>query len=71
MEPMTFTVLRFDGDYAILKRTDCEIDAEIPMARALLPEEITEGCMLLRFYNSTETQKHRPCCLARTVFYLL
>lgn len=47
MEPMTFTVLRFDGDYAILKRTDCEIDAEIPMARALLPEEITEGCTLL------------------------
>ena len=38
MEPMTFTVLRFDGDYAILKRTDCESDAEIPMARALLPE---------------------------------
>lgn len=47
MEPMTFTVLRFDGDYAILKRTDCESDAEIPMARALLPEEITEGCTLL------------------------
>lgn len=57
MEPMTFTVLRFDGDYAILKRTDCESDAEIPMARALLPEEITEGCTLLyedfstRFYD--------------------
>ena len=44
MEPMTFTVLRFDGDYAILKRTDCESDAEIPMARALLPEPPVQFC---------------------------
>ena len=44
---MTFTVRRFDGDYAVLQRTDCECDAEIPMERALLPEGITEGCTLL------------------------
>lgn len=47
MEPMTFTVLRIDGDYAVLQRADQESDAEIPLARALLPEEITEGCTLL------------------------
>ncbi len=43
---MEFTVLRFDGDYAVLKRIDEENDTEIPLARALLPEEITEGCRL-------------------------
>ncbi len=43
---MEFTVLRFDGDYAVLKRIYEENDTEIPLARALLPEEITEGCRL-------------------------
>lgn len=47
MEEMYFTVLRLDGDYAILKRTDIESDTEIPLARALLPEEINEGTQLL------------------------
>ena len=37
MEEMEFTVLRLDGDYAILSAE--ESDAQIPMARALLPEE--------------------------------
>ncbi len=45
MEKMEFTVLRLDGDYAILSAE--ESDAQIPMARALLPEEITEGTRLL------------------------
>lgn len=46
MEDMQFIVLRLDGDYAILRRTDIESDAEIPLARALLPEEIAEGTRL-------------------------
>lgn len=46
METMHFVVLKIDGDYAILKRTDIENNAEIPLARALLPQEIDEGTCL-------------------------
>lgn len=46
MEIMYFKVLRLDGDYAILQRTDIESDTEIPLARALLPREADEGCVL-------------------------
>lgn len=47
MEDMHFVVLRIDGDYAILKRTDIESETEIPLARALLPEGLEEGARLL------------------------
>ena len=47
MEEMQFRVLRIDGDYAILQRTDLESETEIPLARALLPEEIEVGTQLL------------------------
>lgn len=47
MEEMYFEVLRLDGDYAVLKRTDIESETEIPLARALLPQEIQEGTRLL------------------------
>lgn len=47
MEEMQFIVLRLDGDYAVLRRTDTETDIEIPLARALLPAEAAEGTRLL------------------------
>lgn len=37
-------VLRIDGDYAILRRTDDPAAEEIMVARALLPDDISEGC---------------------------
>ena len=41
-----YIVERIDGDYAMLKRID-EPQSELKMvARALLPEEITEGTKL-------------------------
>lgn len=39
-------VKRLDGDYGILIRTDDPAGEEFMVARALLPEEITEGCLL-------------------------
>lgn len=47
MEEMRLRVLRMDGDYAILQRIDAECETEIPLARALLPEEIEVGTQLL------------------------
>ena len=47
MEPLYYTVLRLDGDYAMLL---CDGDAPgeaNPVARALLPEEIEEGSRLV------------------------
>lgn len=37
-------VLRIDGDYGILVRTDDPAQEEFMVARALLPDEIYEGC---------------------------
>ena len=48
METATYQVIRIDGDYAVLRRLDESDAAEIPVARALLPPEIREGCKLLR-----------------------
>ena len=42
-QPMYFVVERIDGDYAYLRRTDEEQDEPKLVARALLPEAITEG----------------------------
>lgn len=44
MFEIEYTVLRIDGDYAVL--TDNNGD-ENPVARALLPQEIEEGTKLL------------------------
>ena len=41
-----FEVVRIDGDYAMLRRTDIESDELVQVARALLPEEIEEGSRL-------------------------
>ena len=41
-----YEVVSIDGDYANLKRTDVESEDLKLVARALLPEEIYEGCRL-------------------------
>ena len=50
MEPRIYRVVRIDGDYANLKRTDVEMDDVMLVARALLPPEIEEGSRL-RYEN--------------------
>lgn len=46
METWFYEVVRIDGDYANLKRTDIESDDLKLVARALLPPEIMEGSKL-------------------------
>lgn len=46
METWFYEVVRIDGDYAHLKRTDIVSDELKLVARALLPEEIMEGTKL-------------------------
>ena len=46
METWFYEVIRIDGDYANLKRTDIESDDLKLVARALLPAEIREGSQL-------------------------
>ena len=43
MEPRDYVVLRFEGDYAYLKRTDAPAEGELYIARALLPDGTEEG----------------------------
>ncbi len=47
MGPYEYVVERIDGDYAHLKRTDDNSFAEILVAMALLPLEISEGTILI------------------------
>ena len=47
METKTYVVKRIDGDYAYLIITEQPELEEKCVARALLPEDITEGCTLL------------------------
>lgn len=44
MEPKDYTVLRIDGDYAVL--INDETGDEMMIARALIPEESDEGTRL-------------------------
>jgi len=46
METWYYEVVSIDGDYANLKRTDIESDDLKLVARALLPENISEGSEL-------------------------
>ena len=47
METKYYIVIRIDGDYAWLKRTDTDKDADpVFIARALLPDGIGEGTKL-------------------------
>ncbi|MDD6212799.1 MAG: chorismate--pyruvate lyase [Clostridiales bacterium] len=48
MDTAEYIVLQIDGDYAHLRRKDDETAEPILVARALLPEEIREGSILLR-----------------------
>ena len=43
MEPREYVVEQIDGDYGHLRR----VDDTILVARALLPQEIYEGCHLI------------------------
>jgi len=43
MEPADYIILRFEGDYAILRRTDVESTEDFFIARAFLPEAADEG----------------------------
>ena len=47
MGPFEYRVVRIDGDYAHLLRTDIPTDETILVARALVPDDIDEGTMLL------------------------
>lgn len=47
MESYEYVVVTIDGDYANLRSVD-EPDSELKLvARALLPEEIVEGCVVV------------------------
>ncbi len=46
METWYYEVVSIDGDYANLKRTDIESSDLKLVARALLPENISEGAKL-------------------------
>lgn len=47
METKIYTVARIDGDYAFLLMEGQSADEEKCVARALLPDEISEGCTLV------------------------
>ena len=46
METWYYEVVKIDGDYANLRRTDIESDDLKLVARALLPPDIVEGSRL-------------------------
>lgn len=46
MNTFFYEVVSLDGDYANLRRTDIETEELKLVARALLPQEITEGTKL-------------------------
>lgn len=46
MDRMEYKVVLIDGDYAHLQRVDIEEDETKLVARALLPEMISENCRL-------------------------
>lgn len=54
METWYYRVVSIDGDYANLIRTDIESDDVKLVARALLPEGITEGSELRYEYLQYE-----------------
>ena len=46
MEDRFYTVVRIDGDYAVLLPDGGTAEGEFPVARALLPAEADEGVRL-------------------------
>ena len=64
METKYYIVVRIDGDYAWLKRTDTDKNEEpVFIARALLPEGINEGTKLKANSSSTRSFKTKTCLL--------
>lgn len=49
-DPILYTVLRLDGDYAWLRRVDNPAAEPIMVAQALLPSEIFEGCKVQKVF---------------------
>lgn len=47
-DPILYTVVRIDGDYAWLRKVSDPTAEPVMVARALLPAEITEGCKVQR-----------------------
>ena len=47
MGPYYYIIEKFDGDYAVLRRTDIESKDTLLIARALIPLECDEGTKLL------------------------
>lgn len=47
MGPFYYKIIKFDGDYSVLKRTDIDSDDTLLLARALLPEEADENSSLI------------------------
>lgn len=44
MEPKDYKLIKIDGDYAVLENVST--GEQLPIARALIPEESDEGSML-------------------------
>lgn len=49
-DPVIYTVLRIDGDYAWLRRADVPAAEPVLVALALLPEEVSEGCRVRKVF---------------------
>jgi hypothetical protein len=47
-DPVFYTILKLDGDYAWLRKAADPTAEPIMVARSLLPDEITEGCKVKR-----------------------
>ncbi|MCD8352857.1 MAG: chorismate--pyruvate lyase [Clostridiales bacterium] len=47
-DPILYTVLKIDGDYAWLRRVTDPAAEPIMVALALLPDEVAEGCRVQR-----------------------
>lgn len=47
-DPILYTVMKIDGDYAWLRKAADPAAEPIMVAQALLPDEITEGCKVQR-----------------------
>ncbi|MCD8191024.1 MAG: chorismate--pyruvate lyase [Clostridiales bacterium] len=47
-DPIFYTVLKIDGDYAWLRRASDPAAEPIMVALALLPDEVSQGCRVQR-----------------------
>lgn len=47
-DPVLYTVVKLDGDYAWLRKVADPAAEPVMVARALLPDTISEGCQVQR-----------------------